>query len=364
MDEWIPIVVLPNVDFRGTLECEFAAIVSSDDLRIDKLRKDHPRFEKFLSRFSEQFGEQVWPSIMILSHDAPDSYRTAEAITAFRDILSVSVVALARSRRLRHKQPNPFIFSTPFQLYPWMIDAQYDDVILINPAQKHFHDLDLFHGHTFPEQSQISVSDSELDHPVRTALLDRWNIRFSDGSIEWKEKALFRSLNMANEAAAIHALTASTFYDVGRSLALWVSAYEILAHPGGLGQSNFSTVTTLLESVHWLDNKLSQATHEIHGNPPQQKQLATWICKRLYNARNDFLHGNDVEGPSLLLNGNVIIDYAPCVFRMALTSFLDLQFKDPSPPIDDAQAFGEHIAKHMSYYQFQKSFEAALLTAI
>jgi hypothetical protein len=83
---------------------------------------------------------------------------------------------------------------------------------------------------------------------------------------------------MANEAGRIPALAAGAFYDAGRSLALWVSAYEILAHPGGSGQSNFGKVSALLESVKWLDPKLATATHFIPGKSPENKQLATCIC--------------------------------------------------------------------------------------
>ena len=50
------------------------------------------------------------------------------------------------------------------------------------------------------------------------------------------------------------------------------------------------------------------------GTPPKQKQLATWIIlKKVYDLRDNFLHGNDVEGSALLFNGKVIIDFAPCL---------------------------------------------------
>jgi hypothetical protein len=92
---------------------------------------------------------------------------------------------------------------------------------------------------------------------------------------------------------------ASVFYDTGRSLALWVSAYEILV---------------------------------IQGRTPQQKQLATWVCRKVYDLRNDFLHGNDVVGTALLLNGKPVIDFAAILYRLMLTGFLDLHFNVPTPP--------------------------------
>jgi hypothetical protein len=74
--------------------------------------------------------------------------------------------------------------------------------------------------------------ERDIDRPLAKALLERWVARFPQASMAWSDRALFRSLNMANEAARIPAPVASTFYDVGRTLALWVSAFEIVAHPG------------------------------------------------------------------------------------------------------------------------------------
>lgn len=190
-------------------------------------------------------------------------------------------------------------------------------------------------------------------------------LRFStDVAADWKDKALFRSMNMANEAARIPALTAAVFYDVGRSLALWVSAYEILTHPGGKGEASFATVSAALERVKWLNAKLSASGHVIPGRNPQKKQLATWICKKVYDLRNDFLHGNDVEAPALLINGKVIIDFAACLYRLALTGSLDLHFNMPMPQSEDAEALGAFINQRMNFNKFQITYENALLTAV
>ena len=364
IDEWTPVVALPNLDMSGAIECQHAAIVSPSDYRVKKLCEDHPKLTTFLSKFSGQFREQVWPSLLLLRTDAPKSYYTAEAVTAFRDIISLSVAPYARARRLRYDQANSLVFTNTFQFYPWMLDKKFEDMLLINPAQMHVHILKEFKGQSFPEQSQASVVAGDIDLPLVEKLLERWIVRFSEAPVVWKDRALFRSLNMANEAGRVPALTAATFYDVGRSLALWVSAYEILAHPGGTGQSNFGTVSALLESVKWRDAKLSAAQHTIAGKTPQQKQLATWICKKVYDLRNDFLHGNEVDGPALLLNGKVVIDFAACLYRLALTGFLDLHFNVPMPPSEDVEAMAAYVNQRMTFNGFQGVYEDALLTAI
>jgi hypothetical protein len=363
MDEWTPVLALPNVDMKGTVECPHVAIVPPTDDRVRKLCEDHPTLTTFLSKFSGQFGDQVWPSLLLLRTDAPKAYYTPEAVTAFRDIISLSVVPYARTSRLRFDRANPLAFTNTFQFYPWMLDKKFEDVLLLNPAQIHVHFLEEFNGQTFPEQSQATIMERDIDMPLATELLNRWIVRFSENA-EWKDKALFRSLNMANEAGRIPAVTAALLYDTGRSLALWVSAYEILAHPGGTGQSSFATVSAMLESVKWNNPKLSAATHTISGKTPRQKQLATWICRKVYDLRNGFLHGNDVQGSALMINGKVVIDFAACLYRLALTGFLDLHFNVPMPPSEDAEALGAFINQRMRFNRFQAAYEDALLTAI
>lgn len=364
MDEWLPMLILPNLDMRGAIECDFAAIVSPMDARVEKLRADHPSLTDFLSKFSGQFREQVWPALLILHAEAPEKCRTAEAVTAFRDLVSLSTVLGARAKRLRYDRGQPFAYSTAFLFYPWMIDKNYADLIMTNPSSLSLHLLSAFQGQSFPQQSRASLMANDIDMPLARALLDRWVTRFALASPDWSHRALFRSLNMANEAAQIPALVASTFYDVGRTLALWVSALEILAHPGGTGKSNFSTVAAMIESVPWISSKLSFAAHPVtYKGVTTNRPLATAVYKKIYDLRNDYLHGNDVEESSLMLNNKPIIDFAACLYRLALTSFLDLKFCEPIPPAI-AEEMGRYISRRMSFNTPQKSCEEAILTAV
>jgi hypothetical protein len=120
----------------------------------------------------------------------------------------------------------------------------------------------------------------------------------------------------------------------------------------------------VIESVKWLDTKSAAAVHTIAGKKPQQKVLATWVCKKIYDLRNDFLHGNDVEGPALMLNGKYVIDFAPCLYRLALTGFLDLHFNVPMPASEKTEALAAFIAQRKRFNKFQRAYEEALLTAI
>jgi hypothetical protein len=364
MDEWVPALVLPNVDMRGAVECKFAAIAAPTDVRVERLRADHPNLTKFLSKFSNQFGNQVWPAILLLRAGASISYYTAEAVTAFRDILSLSVIPYARAYRLQFDRPNDRIFTDMFKFYPWMIDNMFEHVVLINTAQRHFQDLNVFCGQSYAEQPQSSLMEYEIDAPLAKCLLDRWVIRFAGEEVSQADKALFRSLNMANDAGRLPSPTATTFYDVGRSLALWVSAYEILAHPGGKGISNSKTVARILESVTWLDKELAKPAHLIPGSKPYLGQLATKVCNKIYRFRNDFLHGNDVDQSSLLINGHPVTDFAGCLYRLALTGFLELYYDDSKLHHDDEPGPQPVFGERFNFQKYQALFENALLKAI
>jgi hypothetical protein len=81
--------------------------------------------------------------------------------------------------------------------------------------------------------------------------------------------------------------------------------------------------------------------------------------------RNTFLHGNDLDPEKQLkINGKVIIDFAPCIYRLLLTGFLGLHFDEPIPDISDTEAAASFINRRRDFQKYQQMCERALLTAI
>jgi hypothetical protein len=109
---------------------------------------------------------------------------------------------------------------------------------------------------------------------------------------------------------------------------------------------------------------LSAAAHTVSGKVSRRVQFATWVCRKIYDLRNDFLHGNDVEPSALLLNQMAIIDLAACLYRLMLTGFLDLRFNVPKPQTNDTEEIADFISQRMDFNRFQGAYEEALLTAI
>jgi hypothetical protein len=172
---------------------------------------------------------------------------------------------------------------------------------------------------------------------------------------------------MANEASRMPAAGDITFYDVGRSIALWVSAFEILVHPGR-GWSGLSQVYELLDGVEWRLRETGHRVHlAYHPNPKKRSRraLGAWLYGELYRARNDFLHGNPVSPRRLTIRGSGqnLFRYAAPLYRMALTAFLKLTWSKPFPALSDPRKFGRVAAERSEFLGFQKSVEKGLLSA-
>jgi hypothetical protein len=131
-----------------------------------------------------------------------------------------------------------------------MLNRHNQDLIANTPAMIALDKVSAFRGQSTPEMPHMILSDADVDQPLLEALLARRRERYGGRRPVWSDRALFRSLNMANQAAQIPAGMDTTFYDVGRMIALWVSAFEILAHPGQ-GRSGLGKVYELLERVEW-----------------------------------------------------------------------------------------------------------------
>ena len=92
---------------------------------------------------------------------------------------------------------------------------------------------------------------------------------------------------MANFAALMPGGVEATMYDIGRSVSLWVSAFEILSPAK---TSAFFNVYDNLKKVEYGLTDLKTATYEARGVKTTQTKetLPCWTFGELYKARNDF----------------------------------------------------------------------------
>jgi hypothetical protein len=364
--EWIPVFVLPNVQLLYTIECDIAALAPAGDPRVAALKRTQPMFRRFLGRFADNFGQKFEPSVHLLRADAPPKFLEIGALASFRDLIAISAVAYNRALELRHGHGHRVLFGEAFAIYPWMLDKHYEDVIGNTAAILGTHEVASFKGQSSPAIFRNSLDSGDVDQPLLAALLQRWQRRYEAVDPDWSDIALFRSLNMAYHASLLPAATDTTFYDVGRLVSLWVSAFEILVHPGGNGQANRDKVFELIEKTPWELQATADLSHDTGGKTKVKRTLASWLYQALYECRNNFLHGNPVERANLVLpiSGRALFEYAAPLYRLALTAFLPLTYGKAMPSSAEAKAFGAYIADRMEFMTPQRGAEEAILTAI
>ena len=365
--KWVPIWALPNIDLNEPVESEFFALVPIADRRVRKMKREHPEFRKFMMRFTDTFKNRINPTLILRREDSPEGLKTGEAAASFRDLLVASMVPYAQSKNIIYdNNRNRVASSSYFWVYPWMIGRDYKDIIAYTPAMIALHEAQAFKGQSSPDLSPIRVNRSDFDEPLLQELLQRWMVLYNANNPVWKNIALFRSLNMANQASLFPGGADATIHDFGRIAGLWVASFEILVHPGGDGQANLKKVFDLLERVPWIDKKCGHRRFESGTKKKSvRRNLACWIYREFNTCRNNFLHGNPVEISDLKIrqSGRNLISIAPTLYRLGLTSFLDLSWKEQIPPVADAEAFAQHFGEAWEFNAPQKDAEKALRLA-
>ena len=342
-------------------------MVSRRDPRIAVLEKTHENVGPFLDRFTDAFGVRVNPTALLVRKKAPPPVYTTEALAGFRDLVAMSVIPRNRSWELKHGRQNRILWSDMFAFYPWTLDKNHQYLVAQTPALLGLHIVEEFHGQSTPElPSQLHLDRFSIDEPMLDALIKRWRRRYLARTPHTDDLKLFRSLNMANQASRTPAGRDSTFYDVGRSIALWVSAFEILAHTGKGGRSGSVRVVNLLDRNAWLRARLRARSFKIHAQRDKGR-FAPWLYAQINKARNDFLHGNPATTRNLRIkrSGQSLFVYAAPLYRMALAAFLDLAWsKEPPDTADGGTRLGEWIAERYDFNSYQQVVEDGLLTAL
>jgi hypothetical protein len=260
---WQAAAVLPNISVTTAIEGDGIALVPPDDARI---MANHPKVKRFLDQFTDAFGAELEPASLIVSPEVPKLTRDIDCIASFRDILVTSVVPYSRAERELGSKRHEICYSDYFEIYPWMLGENPEMLIANTPALLGVYNVEAFHGQSSPS---LSVSElNEVDELLFEALVPRWSAHFLSNDDKWNNLALFRSLNMAQQAAALPAGRDITFHDIGRMLGLWVSAFEILVHPGGSGVIGFKQVYQVLDQGQYA----TAALKKIAGAPMLQNR--------------------------------------------------------------------------------------------
>lgn len=361
---WKTIAVLPNVEMHDAIEGGRAAFVPISDPRVQAINEAYPRHRGFLESFTDAFGVKHHPTVLLVNPNASRRFMTVDAMASFRDVLSMSVIPRARARSIQGTFSSGILFSEAFDFYPWTLDKNHEYLIGKTPGMMGMHEVKKFKGQTASELTHMKMSPTDLDQPLFSELIKRWRRKYGAGKPDWTDIKLMRSLNMAHQASQLPAYLDTTFLDYGRLVALWVSAFEILVHPGPNSEdgANQWKVYNQLEDAHWIVKANRVRNFKFRNNNKLERRLlSSWLCRKLYSVRNDSLHGNPINKRRLRLPGGLNLEnFAAPLYRMALTSFLDLRWKGALPPMQDAKALARACVEKWDFEHYQREIEGAI----
>ena len=363
---WTPFWAMPNLTLDEPIEASHAALVPTGDERLRELARRHPALDAFLNAFHNEFGVRVSATVAMFRDDAPETVKTKAALNGFRDAVCVSAIVAGHSLTLTWKRPQGVLYSDAFDVYPWFLGRQMDETIIaFTPAMGGTHEVSHLRPQSAAGLGERSLAESHIDRPLLRELLERWRDRFATGNETAEHRRLFRSLDMARAASKMPGEADATFFDAGRAVAMWISAFEILVHDGK--RADLERVLSLLNQPRWLRKELNaQDRVVVHRKKSIQTNRAGVLYKRLYDVRNDFVHGNSVTADTLKEQvncGKSVLWFAAPLFRLALTAFLDLRISETLPETASDEDRRRHIARRMSFRAAQRLAEDAILKA-
>jgi len=326
--EWLIIYLLPNLSLNESYEAEFIAIVPFSDKRIQDLISKEVLAAKILTNFKTETGNEVKPSTLLIRSDAPNSIMNSDAVVAFRNCLAVSCLLHGWARSFRGTNVFEPTYSDHFDFYPVTLNKKGDGLVISSPATLGiWPKVDKFSGQTYPHLPIFDKFQAIPDKILSEKLLKQWKVRFLKPKKYTKQsRLLFRSLEVAYQAM-LSPFRHSTIYEYGTHLSLWISAFEILAQKGNTGQVGYKDVLSLLGEYKWAESRLDRRVYKVYKNKNAPKgNLIQKLYKELYNARNDFFHGNPVSESRLFPFRNkkrpLLLHLAPSLYWVALYVYL------------------------------------------
>jgi hypothetical protein len=175
--------------------------------------------------------------------------------------------------------------------------------------------------------------------------LKAWNSHYIRRPTDPELLPLFRSLEVAFEASRFPSDGLSSINDAGTRIGLWVSAFEVLFHPGHGRRVNKHVVQQELARMSsYTDRRLTRLTYTYEYNGSHRTNFAGVIYDEMYRARDDFMHGNPVTQRNLRLRRSrryaPLWVIAPVEYNIALRAYMKSMFAMPDEDQRDDSFYG------------------------
>ncbi len=316
--------MLPNLSIKEPLITEYACLVDKNDEKMKLLCSEAETVNELSNCFIDQRVKTVNPTFVLFRDEISGLDELHNCIVSFRNIVAISTI-------LREWIPNilsgdsgidSVLYSDYFDLFPlssygdkyYTISTPASNSLVGNAKVKYQRNyvlpkLNFFH---------IDTNDEILN-----SLLKLWNEHFIKRRNN-KRVSLFRSLQIVYSACKMPVDNFSTIYDYGMKLGFWVSAFEVLFHPG---KNNYIGYRDILKKLSEVKFKLSILNRKMYKIDNLLKSnVVGKAYKEIYDNRNAFFHGNTVKFNDLNLHKSdkypSLTAIAHIIFLISLYSYL------------------------------------------
>lgn len=328
------VFVLPNLDLNQgnrdteplTLGLDGIAIVPTSDQRVSAVRSWSTAADRFLSAFHDGHGRAIGPAVLVARTDWMDRFaKDPEPVIAFRNAVAMSAVLLARARGPGGSWLGAS-WSDSFDYHPAQLRLDGSKFDLHTPALNST-GLQLENLSITPDLGLPRNRLGQLDNGLGLRLGRVWRRRYLKRRSLRTTARVFRSLEIAYQAASVGFKNYSSLTEVGMDAVYWANAIEVLAMPPTGDVSKWDSVR-LLGSFEWLhEPELRKRKYWARrGKERTHMNLAQRLFLHLYSARSKFVHGDTVSENLLLPYGPEapsILSLASTLYRTALFTVLE-----------------------------------------
>ena len=334
------VMTIPSVDFPGYAAINDLMLFGSGDPRYKDLKAQSPVLKKYLDSFRTPFGKKVNPSIIV--RDQSLAKVDAPQLCAFRNAIAIGGVIGSRVMSCIQNETTGYYCSDLFDFHPVSVSSDGKDLIGKTP----FETSGWLQVDNFVGQTTLTVIHPEMIRPANDkelvlALLDVVEKKTRTSEEQRFKTRVVRSMEMVFYALKSPFANLGEPVDFGVQIALWVSAFEILANPHN-ARVGYKDVNKMIRSVPWENNKL-RVKNRAGVGPLKGKRttLPVQIYGRLYKTRNAYIHGNAMRKGEYEFRkrkgwGSLFFQ-APALYRCFLIYLLN------------SKGFGE-LLKHSQYH--------------
>jgi len=285
------VMTIPSVDFLNYVAINDLMLLGSHDKRYQDMKAQNPVLKQYLDSFKTPFGTKINPSIIVRDESLPRV--DASHLCAFRNAIAIAAVVGSRVYLCIREQIPVFFCTDLFDFYPVSVSSDGTDLIARTPFEiSAWCNVNDFTGQTTPAVIYPENIQPVLDEKLMLALLDVIENKARTFDEKSFKTRVIRSMEMSYYAMRSPFVTLGEPSDFGVQMGLWVSAFEILANPQSVGVK-FKHVSAMIKSVPWRDKKLRLKNRASVGAKEGDKTtLPVQIYGRLYQTRNDYMHGN------------------------------------------------------------------------